>query len=361
MTSARKKIMLVDDNLTNLTAGKNALTDSYDVLPATSGEKMFKLMARARPDLILLDVEMPEMDGYAVIKILKSNSDTRDIPVIFLTAMTDHGSELEGLSLGAIDYITKPFSKPLLLKRIELHLLVEEQKRQLQDYNDNLQHMVLDKTRTIVELQQVLFEILAEVVEYRDDVTGGHIDRTRSYVRILLDELRRRNDYVGEMAGWDFDLVILSSQLHDIGKVAVRDQILLKPGKLTTEEFAEMKRHTDYGAKILAKIESGTRESKFIEHATVMALRHHERWDGTGYPGGLAGTDIPLQGRLMAVADVYDALISDRPYKSAMSHQEAARIIIESGGSHFDPKLVEAFRAVEGEFAKTTQTQGNEA
>ncbi len=361
MMSARKKIMVVDDNLTNLMAGKNALTDNYDVLPATSGHKMFKLMARARPDLILLDVEMPEMDGYGVIKILKANPDTADIPVIFLTAMTDPGSELEGLSLGAIDYITKPFSKPLLLKRIELHLLVEEQKRQLQHYNDNLQCMVEDKTRTIVELQQVLFEILAEVVEYRDDVTGGHIDRTRSYVRILLDELRRRNEYVREMAGWDFDLVVLSSQLHDIGKVAIRDQILLKPGKLTPEEFSEMKRHTDLGAKILAKIETGTSESKFIEHATVMALRPHERWDGTGYPGGLAGADIPLQGRLMAVADVYDALISPRPYKPAISHQEAALIIGQSGGSHFDPKLVEVFQAVAGEFEQASRVQGSEA
>jgi putative two-component system response regulator len=339
MESARKKIMLVDDSLTSLNAGKEALVECYDVLPATSAEKMMKLLQRATPDLILLDVEMPEISGYEAIKLLKNDSSTQNIPVIFLTGLSDAGSELEGLSLGALDYITKPFSKPLLLKRIELHL-------KLQDYSHNLHKMVDAKTRTITELQNAVFDLLSEVVEYRDDVTGGHVNRTKQYLNIMLEEMMRVNVYASEISNWDLRLFVLSSQLHDVGKVAIKDSILLKPGRLTPDEFEEMKKHTIYGARIIQKIESNTTEKDFIVHARLMALTHHEKWDGAGYPTGLAGLDIPIQGRIMAFADVYDALVTTRPYKPAFSHEEAMAIIKEGCGTHFDPALVDIFLAV---------------
>ncbi|MDR1395240.1 MAG: response regulator [Deltaproteobacteria bacterium] len=343
MDKVKRKIMLVDDNLTNLNVGKNALLEHYDVLPATSAEKMFKLLGRVTPDLILLDVEMPVMGGYEAIKILKSKMETAFIPVIFLTAMNDQESELAGLSLGAVDYITKPFVQPLLLKRIELHL-------QLEDYNHNLKNMVDEKTRTILEMQNAVFELLAEVVEYKDDVTGGHVSRTQKYLRIMLEELVRKGVYTEEVSSWDNRLIVLSSQLHDVGKVAIKDSLLLKEGRLTPEEFEEMKKHTVYGAKIIEKIESSTSERRFIEHARLMALTHHEKWDGTGYPYGLKGQAISLEGRLMAFADVYDALVSTRPYKAPFTHLQAVDIIRQGSGTHFDPALVEVFLGVTGQF-----------
>jgi putative two-component system response regulator len=352
MDNVKRKIMLVDDNLTNLNVGKNALLDHYDVLPATSAEKMFKLLGRVTPDLILLDVEMPDMGGYEAIKILKNNLATAFIPVIFLTAMNDQESELAGLSLGAVDYITKPFVQTLLLKRIELHL-------QLEDYNHNLKHMVEEKTKTILEMQNAVFELLAEVVEYKDDVTGGHISRTQKYLRIMLEELVKRGIYTEEVSAWDTRLIVLSSQLHDVGKVAIKDSLLLKEGKLTPEEFEEMKKHTIYGAKIIEKIEANTTERRFIEHARLMALTHHEKWDGSGYPYGLKGEAISLEGRLMAFADVYDALVSTRPYKAPFSHPEAVEIIRKGDGTHFDPALVEVFLAVTDKFLEIRRDETN--
>jgi putative two-component system response regulator len=362
MDSNKKKVMIVDDNITNLTACKVALAGDYAVLPATSGEKMFKLLERVKPDLFLLDVEMPEMNGYEIIKIIKSNPEIAHIPVIFLTAMSDLGNELAGLTLGAVDYITKPFSPPLLVKRIELHLQIEdqkhtvqEQKQQLEYYVNNLELLVENKTHTISELQNAIFSLLSEVVEYRDYVTGGHVFRTSRYIELMIQELLKRDIYSSEIKTWDLHLVVLSSQLHDIGKVAIRDSILLKPGRLTPEEFEEMKKHTIYGAKMIERIEANTTERKFIEHAKILALTHHEWWDGNGYPYNLAGHNIPLQGRIMALADVYDALINTRPYKEALSHKEALRIIEKESGTHFDPSIAAVFLDIADSF-NATQT-----
>jgi putative two-component system response regulator len=227
----------------------------------------------------------------------------------------------------------------LLLKRIELHL-------QLQDYSANLHKMVEAKTRTITELQNAVFDLLSEVVEYRDDVTGGHINRTKQYLLIMLEKMLYSNVYASDIRSWDIRLFVLSSQMHDVGKVAIRDSILLKPGRLTTAEFEEMKKHTIYGARIIEKIENSTTEKDFIVHARLMALSHHEKWDGTGYPYGLAGSAIPIQGRIMAFADVYDALVSQRPYKTAFGHDDAVGIIAQGRGTHFDPALVDVFLSV---------------
>ena len=353
----KKTIFIVDDDSTNLMAGRNALEEHYNVLTLNSGVRLLKMLEKRTPDLILLDIEMPEMNGYETIKNLKGKRETEHIPIIFLTAKSDSDSELEGLSLGAIDYIAKPFSKPLLLKRIEVHLLVESQKQELIHFNNNLQELVEEKTKSVMELQDALLKTMAELVEYRDDVTGGHIGRTQSYLEILIKKMRTVGLYKDIISSWDTRLVLQSAQLHDVGKIAIKDVVLLKPGKLTFEEFEQIKWHTTFGEKIISRIQECTPNQEFLEYASVMTISHHEKWDGSGYPNGLIGEDIPLLGRLMAIADVYDALISDRPYKPAYTHEEAVKIITDGKGSHFDPKLVDMFLDVAEEFDQIAEQQ----
>jgi putative two-component system response regulator len=348
----RRKIILVDDNMANLTLGKNMLKPFYEVYPVPSAEKLFDLLAHIEADLILLDVMMPEMDGFEAIRRLKSSEQWRDIPVIFLTSQSDEGSELEGFDLGAIDYVYKPFSAPLLLKRIENHLLIEAQKSELKDWNDNLQKKVREKTSQIVGLENSVLNTVAELVEFRDDITGRHIYRTQKYLELLVNRMLEEGTYADQIADWDLDYLLPSAQLHDVGKIAISDTILNKPGRLTEEEFEIMKTHPATGVEIIERIAKNTEESDFLKHATTIAGTHQEKWDGSGYPAGLQGTDIPLEGRLMAIADVYDALISARPYKEAMSHEKAKSIIMENSGSHFDPKLVEVFAHIADKFAE---------
>jgi len=355
MSAKRKLLFLVDDDATNLAVAYGILEDYYDLLTFNSGDRLMKTIEKTVPDLILLDVEMPEMNGYEVIKIIKNNAKTAHTPVIFLTAKSDSKSELEGLSLGAIDYIVKPFSPPLLLKRIEVHLLVESQKQELLYFNANLQQMVETKTKTVVELQNAVLKTMAELVEFRDDVTGGHIERTQKYLRILLEASQEQEVYKEETASWDLELVWQSAQLHDVGKIAIRDDILKKPGKLTPEEFEEVKAHPVFGEKVIAKIGENTTDKTFLEYARIFALTHHEKWNGTGYPSGLKGKEIPLQGRMLAIVDVYDALVSERPYKKAFTHEEAVKIITEDSGKHFDPILVDVFLSVADKFKKCTE------
>jgi len=352
MKNEKKLVILVDDNPANLRIGKNVLAEKYTVATCPSAEKMFSLLENNSPAMILLDVDMPEMNGYDAIKILKSKPETKDIPVIFLTARTESDDELAGLSLGAIDYITKPFQPPLLLKRIEVHILVEDQRKELKYFNENLQKMVEEKTQSVIELQNALLKTMAELVECRDDITGGHIERTQKGIKILLDEIERNGLYSEETRGWDVDLLLQSCQLHDVGKISIDDNILKKPGKLTEEEFNDMKKHASFGEQIIEKIETLAKESDFLNYAKIFAASHHERWDGSGYPRGLKGNKIPLLGRIMAIADVYDALVSERPYKDAFSHEEAVRIITEGSGTQFDPSLVEVFSRTAGQFKK---------
>jgi putative two-component system response regulator len=351
MKNDRKIIFLVDDNMANLTTGKTILKDCYDIFSMPSGAKLFEMLEKVRPDLILLDIEMPGMDGYAALKRLKNEKQTRDIPVVFLTARNDPGSELEGLNLGAIDYISKPFSPPLLLKRIENHLLIENQQRALKDYNDNLQQMVRKRTRQVVELQNSILSTVTEMVEFRDDVTGGHIERTQRYLKLLVDKLLAERIYWEEVSTWNLEFLIPSAQLHDVGKIAISDAILNKPGKLTPEEFEVMKNHAAIGERVIETIMQTNSDNDFLYHAKIFAGTHHEKWDGSGYPRGLKNILIPLQGRLMAVADVYDALIAVRPYKQPLSAGEAERIILEGRGKHFDPVLTDLFKELAPQFA----------
>ncbi|MDR1043054.1 MAG: response regulator [Clostridiales Family XIII bacterium] len=347
----RKKIMLVDDNLANLTAGKTMLKEHYEVFAIPSAAKLFDFLNHVTPDLILLDIEMPDMNGYDAIKQLKGDKRYADIPVIFVTAKTDEGSELEGLALGAIDYVTKPFSAPLLLKRIENHVLMAKQKRDLLEFNDNLQLAVFNKTSQVMELQNAVLSTVAEMVEFRDEYTGGHVDRTQRFLKLLVDRMIASGVYEYETREWDLAFLLPSAQLHDVGKISISDTILNKPGKLTDEEFEIMKKHPSIGVNAIKRIEENASEHDFLYHAEIFAGSHHEKWDGSGYPNKMSGSDIPLQGRLMAIADVYDALISVRPYKKPMTVEIARKIILEGKGSHFDPALVDIFTEVEGDFA----------
>ncbi len=339
----RKKIVLVDDNLTNLTAGKNILKEYFSVFTVSSGQKFLELLDKITPDLILLDVEMPEMDGYTVMAEIQKMEKLKEVPVIFVTARTDDESEIHGLSMGAVDYVTKPFSPPLLLKRIQVHL-------KLSDYTHNLHKMVDEKTKTIMELQSAILHTIADLVECRDDNTGGHTARTQRYLRILIDGLIENGIYKDIVSNWDIPLLIQSAQLHDVGKISVSDRILLKPAKLNREEYEEMKKHAKIGADVIDKISDSTSEKAFLRSASVLAKTHHERWDGKGYPCSLAGEDIPLEGRLMAIADVYDALVSKRPYKQPYTHEEAVSIILNGSGTQFDPVLVDVFLKVAHKF-----------
>lgn len=343
MASDRKTIFLVDDDMTNLTIGKNALIEHYSVLTLSSGKLLLKMLEKNTPDLVLLDVEMPEMNGYEAIEIMKAKKETAKIPVIFLTAKSDNESELKGLSLGATDYIYKPFTPALLRKRIEMHL-------ELVNLNNNLQEMVDVKTKSIMDLKNAFLKTMAELVEYRDDVTGKHIERTTHYLKILIEALGKKGLHLEKVASWDLDLLLQSAQLHDIGKIVISDTILNKPDKLDQNEFEEIKKHTKFGEDIIEQIKKNTVERSFLELAKIFASAHHEKWDGSGYPNGLKGEEIPLEGRLMAIADVYDALISERPYKKAFTHEEAVDIILKGMGTHFDPELVNVFKDVSEQF-----------
>jgi putative two-component system response regulator len=347
--------MLVDDNAATLAMGKAMLKDTYEVFPCPSANKLFDMLQHVTPDLILLDILMPEMDGCEAIRLLKADARLADIPVIFLTARSDERSELEGLSLGAIDYVAKPFSAPLLLKRIENHLLIESQKKELKNYNENLQQMVRDKTTQVQELQNAVLSTVADMVECKDNCTGGHVIRTQMYLELLVNKMLEEKIYGDVISSWDIDLLIQSAQLHDVGKISVNDAILNKPGKLTPEEFEEMKTHVCIGVATIDRIAKKTTEQAFLRYARSIVGAHHEKWDGSGYPLGLRGDDIPLEGRLMAIADVYDALISMRPYKAPLTPQEAVEIILAGRGNHFDPVLVDVFCRVADDFASIAE------
>jgi putative two-component system response regulator len=352
-------ILVVDDTPDNLTLMSGLLKDNYRVKVANSGERALKIaQSDSPPDLILLDIMMPEMDGYEVCRRLKADTKTRDIPIIFLTAKTEVVDETHGFELGASDYITKPISPPIVLARVETHLAIKRMQDFLKDKNTFLAAEVNKRTAEIMAIQDVTINAMASLAETRDNETGNHIRRTQRYVRVLAEKLRF-NPRFAHFLNDDKTIEVLfkSAPLHDIGKVGIPDRILLKPGRFEPEEFEIMKTHTTLGRDAILQAEKDLgMEMPFLKYAKEIAYSHQEKWDGSGYPEGLSGDDIPISARLMAVADVYDALISRRVYKAAMPHEKAVEIIKEGKGSHFDPDMVDAFLELEQEFKKIAAT-----
>jgi putative two-component system response regulator len=354
MAGSDLKVLIVDDTPENIDVLGEILKPYYKRSVALNGEKALAIAQSASPpDLVLLDIMMPGMDGYEVCRRLKDADATREIPVIFVTAKNEEQDEALGFDLGAVDYITKPVSPPLVLARVKAHLDLAIAKRSLQRQNEILEEKVVARTRDIQITQDVTIQALASLAETRDNETGCHIRRTQNYVRALAEELVTHVRFSTYLDDATIDLLYKSAPLHDIGKVGIPDSILLKPGKLTDDEFDVMKKHARYGGEALARAESAlvdSESSSFLKMAREIADAHHEKWDGSGYPEGLLGDDIPVAARLMALADVYDALISKRVYKPAFPHEKAVSIIEEGRGSHFDPDIVDAFLRIQDAF-----------
>ena len=335
-----KQILVVDDNLAVLKQIAAHLEGDYDISLAKSGLLALQICMRQKPDLILLDIEMPGLDGFDVIAMIKANPRFARIPVIFLTASRDMAMEVKALESGARDFITKPVEKSILFHRIELHLRLASYQAQTE--------------QTVTLLSDSIAASCAELIECRDENTGGHVARTSKYVELLGQDLIQNGLFTEELSTAELRMIVRAAPLHDIGKIAISDRILLKAGRLDDMEFALMKRHAEIGAEILDRMHRRIPALRYLYYASLIAGSHHERFDGKGYPQGLKEDAIPLCGRIMAVADVYDALLEDRVYRKGMSHAEAWNIIIEGRGTHFDPRIVESFKNIQDKITNIT-------
>ena len=362
---AKPTVLVVDDTPDNLALMSALLKDTYRVKVANNGETGLKIaQSDDPPALILLDVMMPGMDGYEVCRQLKANPVTRGIPVIFLSGRTEADDEQKGLSLGAVDYISKPVTPGIVLARVASQLALKASADSPRGKNDDLEQEVARRTQEIATAQEVMILAMTTLAETRDADTGNHIRRTQHYVKALAEALRNHPRFAAVLSGQAIDLLFKSAPLHDIGKGGIPDRILLKPGKLSPEEFDIMKTHTTLGFEAIVQAELSLGATvPFLRTAKEIALSHQEKWDGSGYPQGLSGEAIPVAARLMAVADVYDALISHRVYKPALPHDRAVQIIFQGRGAHFDPDMVDAFIEIQDEFHAIAQrfvdTDGN--
>ncbi|MDD3413914.1 MAG: response regulator [Lachnospiraceae bacterium] len=334
-----KHILIVDDNKANLTMAREALIGEYDINLVISGAQALQFLSKKATDLILLDINMPDMNGIETMQKIKENFLWSKIPVIFLTADTSIDTEMECLDLGAVDFIAKPFVPKIMLSRIARTL-------ELEDYRTDLEKAVEKKTQQIRDIQQRVISGFANIIESRDDLTGQHVKRTSAYVKAIAEELVARNMYSEILGSHYLENMCKAAPMHDIGKIRISDTVLCKPGKLTDEEFTIMKTHTTEGERILQTTMKGIERESYLNMARDMALYHHEKWNGTGYPTGKTGEDIPLCARVMAVADVFDALISKRCYKESMSFDQAFAIIEDSMGTHFDPDIAKVFLSI---------------
>jgi len=345
-------VLIVDDTPENLTVMNGLLREHYRTKIANNGERALQIAAdNPHPDLILLDIMMPGMDGYEVCRRLKRDPRLAAVPVIFLTAKAEIKDEQAGFDVGGVDYITKPISPSIVLARVSTHLKLKAASDFLKDKNAFLETEVQRRTREVQVIQDVTIMAMASLAETRDNETGNHIRRTQNYVLALAKELKSHRRFSAALDDQTIEMLYKSAPLHDIGKVGIPDAILLKPGKLTAEEFEIIKTHTTIGRDTIAaaeKLIDGP--STFLRLAREIAHYHQEKWDGSGYPEGLRGDAIPVSARLMALADVYDALISKRVYKPPFPHEKAVAIITEGSGRHFDPDVVEAFLMIEGQF-----------
>ena len=352
ISESKHTVLVVDDSPDTLQLISGLLKETYRLKVATTGEKALKLAATSPvPDLILLDVMMPNMDGYEVCKHLKADPGTEQIPIIFLTARMDVDDEKRGLELGAVDYITKPISPPILQARVKSQLIAKQSADFLRDKASFLEMEVARRTKEVGAVQDVTILVMASLAETRDSETGNHIRRTQHYVKALAEKLSSNPRFAAILSDHYINMLFKSAPLHDIGKVGIPDRILLKPGKLTVDEFEIMKTHTTLGRDAIQHAEDslGTKV-EFLTLAKEIAYSHQEKWDGSGYPEGTSGNRIPVSARLMAVADVYDALISRRVYKEPMPHEIALEIIRSGRGTHFDPDMTDAFLDMAEEF-----------
>lgn len=354
MTDSEKKsiILIVDDSPENINVIKSVFKDIYKIKAATSGERALEIAnSEEKPDIILLDIIMPGMNGYETIKRLKSNPNTAEIPVIFLTSKTELEDEKTGFDLGAVDYITKPINPAILFARVDTHLTLKKMRDELIEKNRYLEEEVQKRTKEISVIQDVTILAMGSLAEMRDNETGNHIRRTQYYVKLLAEHLAQKGLYKDILTPENITLLFKSAPLHDIGKIGIPDKILLKPGKLTPEEFEIMKEHTTIGRDALLAAESLLSvESSFLRFAREITYSHHEWFNGQGYPQGLIGEEIPLSARLMALADVYDATRCKRVYKPSKDHSTAVEEILAERGTHFDPVIVDAFVNLEKEF-----------
>ncbi len=353
-------VLIVDDTPQNLTVLGELLQPEYRVRAANSGERALRAAATLpRPDIILLDIMMPGMDGYEVLRRLREDNATRDIPVIFITAMSAVADEEHGLELGAVDYITKPFTPSIVLARVRAQLELKQARDRLASQNEWLEAEVQRRVRETLLIQDMSMKALSILAETRDMETGHHVMRTQIYVEMLAKHLAPHPRFAAALEPKSLDMIVKAAPLHDIGKIGIPDAVLLKPGRLDADEFTTMKTHAAIGAHAIEKAldqtlaraadvtpEQSRNVFSFMHVAREIALTHHEKWDGSGYPGGLAGDAIPASGRLMALADVFDALTCRRIYKPAMPIDQAVSIITEGRGTHFDPDVVDAFLAL---------------
>lgn len=351
MREGNASILVIDDTPANLSLLNQLLRTHYRVRLANSGARGLELAVSAPPDLILLDIMMPDMDGYEVFRRLKSEPETAGIPIIFLTAKVGAEDEEYGLALGAVDFIHKPIAPSVVLARVRIHLQIKTWQTFLEDKSAWLQGEVERRVNEVLHLQEASIRVMVSLAEFRDECTGNHIRRTQDYVRLLAEHLSKQDRDRDALTPEKIDQIAKAAPLHDIGKIAIPDHILLKAGKHTPEEFEIMKTHSVKGESMLLRSQRELGEdNQMLLYAAQIARGHHERWDGSGYPDQLSGEAISLPARLMAVADVYDALRSRRPYKAAFSHSEAAAILIEGRGKHFDPLLIDAFVTLQGSF-----------
>jgi putative two-component system response regulator len=343
-------VMVVDDTEINVELLTAALNTEYHINAAYDGPSALESVREARPDLILLDIKMPGMDGFEVCQRLKNDPFTCDIPIVFITGMNHSLDKSKGFELGAVDYITKPFEILEVRARVKTHLTNTLAKKILETQNQILEEKFKERSRELSLTQEVTIECMASLAETRDPETGGHIKRTRAYVHELALNLKDHPKFSHFLDEKTIDLLYKSAPLHDIGKVGIPDSTLLKPARLSDQERKEMEKHTTYGRDALKVAEAQLGENSFLRLASEIAYHHHEKWDGTGYPQGLKGDDIPISGRLMALADVYDALISKRPYKEPIPHDVSVEIITSERGKYFDPDIVDAFIELQNRF-----------
>lgn len=332
----KKLILIVDDVALNRRTARDVLEEEYNLLEAESGKQALMILENTIPDLILLDIVMPELDGYETMKVIMSKSAWKKIPVIFLTANTDPESEEIGFDLGAVDYITKPFIASIMKRRVKTQMA-------LAAYRNELESIVEEQVAEITLMQDMISVGFVELVECRDGITGGHARNASVYFQAFVEEIRKEDKFKNDITDADYRSMLRAAPLHDVGKIAIRDDVLLKAGRLDDEQMKYMKTHTILGGQTFKKILRKIPNHDFIKIAEDMAMYHHERWDGNGYPKGLKGEEIPLSARIMSIVDVYDALTAKRPYKEPYDHKKAMAIIVEGRGTLFDPDLTDIF------------------